>query len=299
MELSKSPVQFDSLSHTYYLGNQELHGVTTMLSHQLFQDKYKGIPESVLQQAQERGTFIHECCELVDTMKVNINCVEAENYLRLCKDNGLKIEASEYLISDEEYFASAIDKVYRVNARTFDIADIKTTSKLDIDYVRWQLSVYAYMFEAQNPRAKVRNLYAIWLRGDIAELVPVERIEVKVIKELMLCEREGRQFINPFALTISDTLPAKYVEIEDAIAEIDMQLKYWTDKKKQLTTEVNDQMSNAGAYKWEGGKIAFLRKDGYIREDFDKDAFKAEYPELYKQYIKQTVVKGSVQIKVK
>lgn len=299
MELTRSRVVFDSTNHTYHLRDKELSGVTTMLQRKLFPNKYSNVPDSILREAQIKGTYIHEGCELADTVGVAVNCEEVQNYMRLCKQHKLSHESSEYLVSDNDYIASQIDKVYRVTAKSFDLADIKTTAKYDSEYVKWQLSVYAYLFELQNPKCKVRNLYGIWLRGDKAELIQEERIPSKVIAELILADKEGRDFVNPYAVTVSESLPVQYQEIEGAIAEIDTQVRYWTDRKKQLVAEVNEQMSETGAYKWEGESILFRRKDGYIREDFDKEKFKAEYPELYSRYIKHTAVKGSVELKIK
>ena len=75
---------------------------------------------------------------------------------------------SEYLISDNAHYASMIDKVYRVNDNTFDRCDIKTYGAMTVEKfekAEWQLSIYAYLFELQNPKAKVRNLFIIHLRN--------------------------------------------------------------------------------------------------------------------------------------
>jgi hypothetical protein len=43
----------------------------------------------------------------------------------------------------------------------------------------------------------VRKLYGIWLKGKKGRLVEVNRIDPKVIRELLLCEIEGRTFVYP------------------------------------------------------------------------------------------------------
>lgn len=165
MKLAKSEVVFNEIEHTYtYLGSR-LTGVTSLLSRTIFRDKYSGIPKEVLAKAADYGHNIHEQIEIVDSMGVTSDTPAVQDYLRIRQENGLIPIANEYLISDEEYMASSIDVIYGVEGSDVyvDITDVKTTSKLDMEYLSWQLSIYAYLFERQNPHLKVRRLLAMWL----------------------------------------------------------------------------------------------------------------------------------------
>lgn len=299
MKLIKSNVVFDQENHTYTLDGVRLSGITSMLESQLFPHKLDGIPQSVLDKAAERGTFIHECCEMADSLGVVPDCEEARNYIELVMSNSLMHEDSEYLVSDNRYYASSIDKVFRENDNTFHLADIKTTYRLDKEYVRWQLSIYAYLFETQNPGAKVGRLYAIWLRCDKAELVEVERIDAETIMELLASGVSGKQFDSPIKPAAKENnIPDKYKELELSIIEIDQQCKYWTDKRRELTDGVLKEMVKADVCKWQGESISFTRKKGSVRKDFDKKAFEADHPDLYKKYLKETKVAESITLKV-
>lgn len=299
MELIKSPVDFDPEAHTYTLDGVRLQGITGMLERQLFPRKYDNVPQDVLDRAAERGSFVHEVCELVDELGITHEGPEAQNYRRLQSDNLLVHKASEYLVSDNKHFASCIDKVFCEGERTFSLADIKTTYRLDKDYVRWQLSVYAYLFELQNPEAKVSRLLAIWLRGEEAELAEVERIPSEVIRSLLEADVEGRQFANPYAVQAADiNLPDKYLDMEQSIIEISEQAKFWADRKKELTDGVMKEMVKAGVYSWKGKYISFTRKKDSIRKTFDRAAFDRDHPGLYDQYLTDTPVSGSIILKV-
>ena len=300
-KLKKSKVVFYPATHTYVTPDgRMLDGITGMISRQLFPSKYDGVDEETMRNAAERGSFIHSVCELVDSLNIEHESPEAMGYKELKDTYGLRHEESEYLVSDNVHFASCIDKVYRDGESTFTLADIKTTYKLDKEYVRWQLSIYAYLFERQNPGAKVLHLYAIWLRGERHELVEVERIPDDVVVSLMEHEVGGEQFTNPYAPSVTDTsLPEKYAAMEDAIAEIDRQYKYWSEKKKELADGVKFEMQNAGVSKWVGDRVSFTRKEDSEREDFDKKRFAADHPVLYKAYLIKTKVSGSVILKVK
>lgn len=296
MKLIKSQVIFNPDEHTYMLGGKELSGITSVISRQLFPDKYRDVPEDVLKKAAERGTMIHSICELVDDMGISHDSDEAQGYKELKDDWGLRYECSEYLVSDNEHYASCIDKVYRENETDFTLGDIKTTYVLDKESVRWQLSIYAYLFELQNPGCKAVRLIGIWLRGKNHEIVEVERIPSEVVVNLLKCDSEGKQFVNPYSIS-PITLPDEYRKMERTIQEIVSQAKYWSDKKKEIADAVMMSMVEAGEYSWKGDIISFTRKKDTIRKDFDKKAFEKDYPDLYNKYLKEIPVVGSVTLK--
>ena len=298
MELVKSKVLFNQEQHTYTLDGKLLQGITGMIGRQLFPEKYSDVPKEVLEQAAKRGSFIHETIELVDDLGISNEMQEVKGYIELKELYGLQYEVGEYLVSDNEHFASCIDKVYRVSYTEFSLGDIKTTYKLDRDYIRWQLSIYAYLFELQNPGCKVVRLFGIWLRGNIHELVEVERIPDDIIKSLLNAEINGKQFVNPYSIPcVSGQLPEKYKEMEHSIVEILEQAKCWSDKKKELSDGIMKAMVEAGEYSWKGKSISVTRKKDTIRKDFDKKSFEKDYPELYRQYVKEVPLVGCVTFK--
>lgn len=298
MELVNSNVIFDPELHTYTLDGVQLNGITGMINRQLFPDKYKEVPEHILQRAAERGTNVHTICELIDDLNINDGSEEALNYIMMKSENELHYECSEYIVTDREYFASPIDKVFRVDDTTFDLGDIKTTYSLDEEYLRWQLSIYAYLFEMQNPGATVRNLYGIWLRKDKYKLVKVDRICAEEVKRLMDSEQRGEQY-TPGMDVSKNTLPKKYSDMEASICEIEKQEKYWKEQKKKLLDGICKEMESAGVKKWEGESIKFTRKEDSLRKVFDREAFEKDYPCVYEKYVKMTLVKGSVTLKIK
>lgn len=292
MKLVKSGVVFDSESHTYTLDGKELSGITSLLSRQLFKDQYANIPDDVLQRAAERGTFVHQSCELADE-GFQVDTKEALNYLKLKERYNLQFEESEYLVSDNENYASCIDKVYRYDDTTFYLGDIKTTFKLNKEYVQWQLSIYAYLFELQNPGAKVSSIFALWLRDDTHQLVELERIPEERIKELLRCDSLGLQYEQ------GETLPILAKEAEQLIVGIESQIKQLTEQKKAITDGVMKAMVQAGIYSWKGEHVTITRKTATVRKSFDKEKFDMDYPNLYEQYIKETPVSESLLIKIK
>jgi hypothetical protein len=290
--LKESKVIFNKESHTYTLDGVALSGVTSLLSRTVFKDKYDDVPEAILQQAARRGTFVHECCEMYDNLGIETDSDEVRGYKKLCEDYDLKIEASEYLVSDNKHYASSIDKVYKDGDR-YHLGDIKTTYKLDEEYVRWQLSIYAYLFELQNKGKHVDKLFAIYLRKEEARIVYVERIDTEIIKALMKADTEGRAFENPIE---RETLPAMYREMETSILEIVTQKAYWDEKYQTLKDGMMKEMVSAGEYQWKGEKLSVTRRKDSVSKRFDAERFKRDHPDMYSEYQTETTRTGSLTI---
>ena len=154
-KLKNCGVKFNQEKHEYWLGDKQLQGITGVLERRLFPDKYKFVSKEMMERAAERGTFVHEQIELAESLGVNPDVQEVQNYLKLKEEYGLKILENEYTVSDLENYATNIDGVYDVEENVVDIADYKTTSKFDKESVSWQLSICAYFLEKDNPKVKV------------------------------------------------------------------------------------------------------------------------------------------------
>lgn len=293
MKLVKSSVVFNAENHTYTLDGKQLSGITSLLHRQLFQDMYADVNQDVLQKAAERGTLVHQNCELADE-GFDVDTIEATNYLKLKEENNLTFEQSEYLVSDNEHYASCIDKVYREDDTTFSLGDIKTTYSLNKEYVTWQLSIYAYLFERQNPGAKVSSIFAIWLRDEKAKLVRLERKSDEEVSSLLSCDSQGIQYTPQ-----SNSLPILAAEAEQLIVDIESQIKSLEEKKNFIREGIMKAMVQAGIYDWKGEQITITRKTASSRKSFDSKRFEKEHPELYKQYIKETLISEVLQIKIK
>lgn len=297
VELNQSSVVFQESDHTYISPDfRLLHGITGMLHKQLFPDVYTGVSEEVLRRAAERGTLIHKRCEDYDNGNKEITCDEVYNYALVCFENELKHEASEYIVSDNEYFASAIDKVYRVSDNEFILADIKTTSVLNLDYVRWQLSIYAYLFTRQNPTAKVVGLSAVWLRGDKYKYERVEPVPEIYIEELLTCEREGEMFAHPELAKASSAiaLPNNVIERFCLLRE---QMEQVTADFEHVKSMLMEQMLAHKVKSWDCEAFKATVVPESVSVGFDAKRFEQDNPELFEKYkTKETKRKASIKL---
>lgn len=294
IQLIDSQVAFNQEEHMYSLNGMTLKGITGMIKSQLFPDMYKDIPQYILDKAAERGTMVHESIELFDAgFEPKVTIPELESYKRIKRENELTTLANEYIVTDREHFASAIDLVLCKDDDVI-LADIKTTYTLNKEYVRWQLSIYAYLFELQNPKLKVSKLYALWLRDDKSEFAEVKRVEFDTIKDLLQCEVEGRKFNT---ISMADNMPSEIKQAEKVIYTLVQRIKELNAQKDKLSKGLLKLMQDNDVKTYKGEYITLSRKAASTREDVDKKKLKEEYPEVYAACMKITNISESLQIR--
>lgn len=297
IELVKSSVVFNEENHTYFLGDKQLSGITGMIKRQLFPDKYKGVPQHILERAAERGTRVHHECQFVDITGFEPESQEAMNYLLLRTGAGYKALANEYTVSDGENFASNIDCVWEKNEK-IALVDVKTTYAPDEEYLAWQLSIYAYFFELQNPHLKVDALFGAWLYNEKSKLIPLERKSDDEVKRLLQCEIEGTRYLDTetalehkqdeVQLLPKDVIN-KYLEAVAEVERIQPFIDGFKDSLKRAMIE-HDVKS------WDTGCLKATITPAGTKKAFDTKKFQSDHPELYKQYIKETETAASIRI---
>lgn len=297
IELVKSSVVFNEENHTYMLGEKQLQGITGMISRQLFPDKYRDVPAFVLKKAAEKGSLIHNQCQFADTTGLPPESIEAENYIRMRVNAGYNAFANEYTVSDNEYFASNIDCVWEKDNR-ISLGDIKTTLHLDKGYLSWQLSIYAYLFELQNPLIKVDKLFGIWVRGDKHELVEITRKSDEEVKKLMECEMKGEQYLSnlPVPADEKSLIPLQLVK---TIIGIEEELAGLSEIQKDYKEKLKTAMRENGVKSWDAGRLRVSYTPASTGNSFDTKKFQADQPELYANYIKKSPKADSIRITIR
>lgn len=295
MELKKSPVVFDKVEHRYYLGEKILRGITSTLVHRAFPHTYDGIPESVLAKAADRGTRVHEAIDAYETSSEFSDLPELVTYEDLKTKHGLTHVASEYLVSDEQTYASSIDLVFTDQEGGIVLADIKTTSEPKYENVALQLSIYKRFFEQQNPDLKVKKIVLVWLRGEKGEYRELQPWADEVLDTLFKADAEDMAF--DIATTYGD-LPVKFADAEDEIVRLETTIKELTEKSKAIKAGLYELMESKNVKSFTGAKVKLTRVLPTESESFDTKTFKAEHADLYAQYVKKTPKSGSLRITI-
>ncbi len=320
-ELKQSSVHFNEREHSYTIEDvsNELTGVTSIIKAVLFPNKYAGIPQSILEQASRRGSAIHFACQQTDLLGTTLEDFlakkeaglldtldypqETEHYLRIKAGHGIKMIANEYLVSDELEFATMIDCIDSKG----NLYDIKTTAELDTEYLSWQLSLCAYLFEKQNPHLKAGKLYGIWLRSrvsmtdptnTIAKLVEVKRKSKEEIEAVLQAYREGqeREDLIYKAVSDDDRDLLQVANIESQILDFKEAIKQLEAMKKESLMKVEQAMKQAGVKKLETERVLITLVEPSKSKTLDSKRLKEEHPDLAEAYSRETERKGHVKI---
>lgn len=307
IELKQSSVVFNEEEHTYFLPEKEkyLSGITGMLERQLFPDTYNGIPEAIIRQAAEYGKEVHQSIEDFDMNWENDGTQEVADYISLISKQGLVHETSEYLITDNENFASLIDKVYRIDDTTFDIGDIKTYGVMTPEKrekARWQLSVYAYLFELQNKKAKVRRIFILHIRNKqkkdgsfdhISDFIEMKRIPSEIVKELLLADSMGEQFNNPYEI------PEDILQQEPLIRKLIQAKNDAETKLNSIKSRILSLMEAQDIKSWCSDSMRITRKLPSTRYSFSLADFKEAHSDIDTEpFMRTSQVAGSIIISI-
>jgi hypothetical protein len=292
-------VTFIEESHQYFIGKKELKGVTGTLIKKAFPDTYKNIPESVLKKAAERGGLIHNTfetfCSIFDAdIKQYPNPTEElQAFHSMLVSFGLHYVASEYLVTDGENFASAIDGIFADDEGNIYLVDYKTTATLHYDNVSLQLSIYAKWFEEQNPDLKVKEIVCMWFKNGQSKFQPLPRVADYQIDDLI-------------AAYLADDAEYQYkVEVPEQFSALEQEYRLITarmdalkikqdDLKEQMMKmmEANKQKSiktNIGSYSY---------VESTTKRTLDTKLFKEKYPNAYERLTKVSISKPSIRIKL-
>ena len=299
ISLNVPNVTFIEETHQYFIGKKELKGVTGTLIKKAFPDTYKNIPEYVLKKAAERGGLIHNTfetfCSIFDAdIKQYPNPTEElQAFHSMLVAYDLHYVASEYLVTDGENFASAIDGIFADNEGNIYLVDYKTTATLHYDNVSLQLSIYAKWFEEQNPDLKVKEIVCMWFKNGQSKFQPLPRVSEEQIDELInayLADDAEYQY----KVEVPEKFSALEQEYRLVSARMDALKIKQDDLKEQIMKmmEANKQKSiktNIGSYSY---------VESTTKRTLDTKLFKEKYPNAYERLTKVSISKPSIRIKL-
>ena len=304
----KTSVRFFADGHYYMLGEEKVkHTLTRVLKSFNLTPDYSFIKEDVLQQAAERGSMLHEVLEMYDKYGEIPPFIDSQ-YDALIDDYISKkqeILVSEFSVSYNTLLATNIDKLIFENDDLI-VADVKTTSKIHLESVKYQCSFGAYMlYHTTGIKATKGRL--IWLnrtknRCELTDfdLVPFETIE----KFIPLIENEDYKDYRE-VLGISTELIVEEYVINEVCGLIEQE-KQVKDKLKQLKDYLTELMRTNGVKqaKFSASRTGVNLQMTYVlpsvKKTFDIKAFQNDNPDLdLSKYYKETEVSDGIRLTVK
>lgn len=288
MNLKQSPVRFNSEAHTYDLNGKLLSGITGLIDRKIFGGKYTNTDECFLRKYAEYGSLVHSELDSLFTIGIEPKTPEANAFMQWFDENhSTVLTATEYTVSDEQRYATNIDLV-----TDSGIWDYKTTKDLDIERVRWQLSVSAYLFELQNGYAP-QHLYVAHLRGDVCKVKEVSPIERTKVLDLLYSDTTDLQ-------TISDTNDLqRLVDIEQALITLQIEAKRLETIKADVLSKIEAEMERTGTKKIDTERLMITRVLPTTAERIDTKRLEEENPDLCQRYKVTTEKKGFVRLTIK
>lgn len=300
IELKKSPVRFVSDGHKYYLGDKELQGITSTLIKKAYPDTYKKPDrytdeewEAVLSNAAAKGSNMHETIELYDELGVESDLPELRSYIRIKEENNLSVLATEYVVSDEKNYATAIDKVMQTAGGQIILVDFKRTYSLHIDEVTLQQSICKRWFEQLNPGLKVAGIYVLWMRDDKVRFERLSPWADEMLDRLIESAVSGDTF--DITNTYGD-LPVMFAQVEEEVARLELSIKEAQERQKALKQGLYDLMEQHNVKSFTGSRVKLTRVLPTESTTFDSKEFKVDHPDIYKEYCKKTQKAGSLRI---
>lgn len=292
-------VTFIEESHQYFIGKKELKGVTGTLIKKAFPDTYKNIPESVLAKAAERGGLVHNTLETfcsifdADINKYPNPTEELLAFHSMLVSFGLHYVASEYLVTDGENFASAIDGVFADDEGNIYLVDYKTTSTLHYDNVSLQLSIYAKWFEEQNPALKVKEIVCMWFKNGQSKFQPLPRVADYQIDDL----------INAYLADDTDyqykvEVPEQFSALEQEYRLVSARMDALKIKQDDLKEKIMKMMEDNKQKSIKTQFASYSYVAATTKQTFDTKLFKDTEPDHYEHYLKETTTKPSLRIKL-
>lgn len=163
-------LEFKEDTHQYFRNGLEVPSVTQIISASNT-GALDNIPTSILDNASERGTAVHQAIEFYNKYKfANIN-EEYKPYFEAYQDwynkNSfpfIEVKSEIKVYHKVLNYAGTIDMLITDATEEKILVDIKTTNELNMKYVALQLSAYKDALVSQG--ITVKAMFVLWLKKD-------------------------------------------------------------------------------------------------------------------------------------
>lgn len=279
----------------YWLGDKKLLRTTELLSKHKLSPDYSQVPEWVLENAREKGNLEHKLIELAVKGQAKTSDLSdfATQAVELLEQHGITVVGSEYRVHNED-IAGTIDLIGIKDDKQI-IIDVKTTSKLYTEAVRWQNSIYAHLL------GNVSEIYVLWFNKETnkAELIQLEFVETNKILRLLECERNGELYTELELLVGEEFYNQFVIELKelDNLDEYIKNLKNVVDlRKKQLIEAMKEH--SIKSIDNDDLRITYVAPQKRVSYDYKKYLADNNL-EIGEEYKKETNVKESLRITLK
>lgn len=171
--------------HTYLYNGVIIPSVTQILQEKLFKDKYRDVPDFILEKKAKYGSKVHSIIEKIENNEEyeesSVYIQESiKQYEEIKSKHKIKVISQEQVVCYKGIYAGKYDMIAKAG-NDICLVDIKTTYEVDEEYLSWQLSMYELAIGREFDK-----LYCLWLpKGGIAKLIEVKRKDVEEIEKVI------------------------------------------------------------------------------------------------------------------
>ena len=283
-------------THEYFSGEKKLISVTQLLRKHGLSPDYSSVPDAVLAAKSARGTLVHkEIDNYLHHRGIGFT-EELKSFCEYEEKHGLVCLASEEVVHND-IVAGTIDYVYCDENGKIVIADHKTTAKLHVETVSWQLSIYAELYRICTGKECDEAKAFHFLPDGSLNVVDIPFRQHEEVLRLLDCERRGEIYCSA-----PDQLPSKeleeLLEVEEIIAAAEREKKEAEARAAKIKNDLAMAMEKNGVKTWTSGKIRVTFVPASTRKIIDTNALKKEYPEIAERFEKSSSISASIRVKL-
>jgi len=290
-------IEFNADDHSYWLHGKgeprKLISVTQLMKKHGLSADFGNVDPEVLNKKAKYGSLVHqEIADYISDGTVGFT-TEFLDYIQLMSDLGFTPVSSETIVYNDE-IAGTYDLLAK-DKNGLVLIDFKTSAKLDKDALAWQLGIYNYLLAE-----KADKFIAFHLQPENSKVIEISPKPVEEIEELLAAEREGRIYRQNLPTLEVDTGKLENLaRCETQIAELENQIAAYKDVQKTLYDEIYSAMEKRGIKSYESELLKLTYVAPTTRQALDGKRIEKELPDIYKKYLRESPVKGSLRVKLK
>lgn len=286
LNILTNEVIYNETLHLYTKDNVALSNVTTLLSKHGLAPDYSGVSSAILDKAAERGKLIHKQIEDYINTGIMGFTDEAKAFSDTMAEYEIVPKYSEAIVYNE-WLAGTIDLVATVKGKE-SLIDYKTSSVLDLIYVRWQLSVYNYLLDG-----KFRKLYCYHTVHN--KLIEVDPIPKDKIEELFTCEKKKKIYCDEYRILTKKKVN-DVVRLLNHIKELESFIEEKEDELDMIKNEIKVAMEDKAVRSFSNDKVLITYVEGSMRETVNKIKLRKDLKADAEKYITTSQGKSYVRL---
>ena len=291
MELDKK-LEFDPERHCYTYDGRELQSVTRLLAKHGITADLSNVPEAILKEKADHGTFVHEEIENYLTKGELGISDEFQGFVKLVEPLADKWLCEVMVHTD--YYAGRVDLIGLTDDKIL-VIDTKT-GNIDKNAVSWQTSMYANAFPDSAHRFVEYYCFDAKMNGE-SKLIKLDGVPKACIDALIEADKRGEVY-NPMLPVVDETQGA-LVELERTITDLESQLKTAKSKRDSFMTKLQKAMEDGRIMSFDSPALHITYVAPYDSVIVDSERLKIAYPDVYADCQKVSHRKASIRLKIK